>query len=669
VRTGDNVEPFVFWDLATPRTPNRDVVVESNASISAFLDWINFGGKQVRDCGLDFDPLDDSFAVWCGGPQVWKLRPPAVNVAAGWTIDAQPISGAAAPAEGVGKGVLGKWRYAPGYDVFVALQDSYAGNIWIYKPLDWTAPKLGDAVNWAPTASLVSPAAATKLDAGSTVLLQAQASDVDGSIASVEFLADGVRVGVDTAAPYQVSWTAPDTAGQRMLWVRATDNRRAEALSAPIAVEIVDPDVTPNVAPTVAITNPADSSRHAYGTPVTLAANAQDSDGRVTKVEFVVLDESNRQSVVAIDTTAPYSFVWTIPPAGTYRLTARATDEDNAVGTSAPVTFTVEAGTPMVNVASRNSGGVASASSTFSAQLTPSAAINGDRRGVGWTTDDGWKDATQNSYPDSLQVAFAKPEAIERIDVFTLQDDYTPAVEPTPAMTFTRYGITAFQVQTWNGSSWVTVPGGSVTGNNRVWRTFTFPAITTDRIRVLVTDALAGYSRIVEVEAWANKPLPGANFALRSAGGTASASSTFSAQLTPSAAINGDRRGRGWGADSGWKDATQNSYPDSLQVAFTGAKAIERVDVFMLQDDYANAVEPTPTMTFTRYGITAFDVQTWNGSTWVTVPGGSVRANNRVWRTFTFPAIVTDRIRVLVNDALNGYSRIVEVEAWGSEPQ
>jgi hypothetical protein len=31
------------------------------------------------------------------------------------------------------------------------------------------------------------------------------------------------------------------------------------------------------------------------------------------------------------------------------------------------------------------------------------------------------------------------------------------------------------------------------------------------------------------------------------------------------------------------------------------------------------------------------------------------------------PPLTTDRIRVLVTDALGGYSRIAEIEAWGSE--
>jgi hypothetical protein len=36
-----------------------------------------------------------------------------------------------------------------------------------------------------------------------------------------------------------------------------------------------------------------------------------------------------------------------------------------------------------------------------------------------------------------------------------------------------------------------------------------------------------------------------------------------------------------------------------------------------------------------------------------------------VWRKFTFAAVTTTKIRVLVTQGLSGYSRIVEVEAYG----
>jgi hypothetical protein len=69
-------------------------------------------------------------------------------------------------------------------------------------------------------------------------------------------------------------------------------------------------------------------------------------------------------------------------------------------------------------------------------------------------------------------------------------------------MTFNLYGLTGFQVQYWTGSAWVAVPGGTVSGNNLVWRQLTFGGLATSAIRVWVTGALASYSRITEVEAY-----------------------------------------------------------------------------------------------------------------------------------------------------------------------
>jgi hypothetical protein len=43
---------------------------------------------------------------------------------------------------------------------------------------------------------------------------------------------------------------------------------------------------------------------------------------------------------------------------------------------------------------------------------------------------------------------------------------------------------------------------GTVTGNNLVKRTVSFAPVNTDRIRVNVGYGLAGYSHIVELEAW-----------------------------------------------------------------------------------------------------------------------------------------------------------------------
>lgn len=151
-------------------------------------------------------------------------------------------------------------------------------------------------------------------------------------------------------------------------------------------------------------------------------------------------------------------------------------------------------------------------------------------------------------------------------------------------------------------------------------------------------------------------------------GGTATASSIYPNGGYPvSAVIDGDRKGINWAnGGGGWNDATYDGYPDWVQVGLTGSKTINEIDVFTLQDNFNNPSDPTtnPNLTFTGYGITDFDVQYLSGSGWVNVPNGHVSNNNLVWRKFSFPNITTSDIRVVVNNAANHYSRVVEIEAW-----
>ena len=136
------------------------------------------------------------------------------------------------------------------------------------------------------------------------------------------------------------------------------------------------------------------------------------------------------------------------------------------------------------------------------------------------------------------------------------------------------------------------------------------------------------------------------------------------ARVTRSTAVNNNERaGVNWGNGGGWNDATSDAYPDWVQINFNGSKSIDRVVVYTLQDNYANPIEPTDSLTFTQYGITDFTVQGWNGSAWVTL--ATVSGNNLVKRSVTFAAFTTDRIRVNVTNALARYSRITEIEAWG----
>jgi hypothetical protein len=165
----------------------------------------------------------------------------------------------------------------------------------------------------------------------------------------------------------------------------------------------------------------------------------------------------------------------------------------------------------------------------------------------------------------------------------------------TDATTFSSYGITDFQVQYWNGATFVDVPGGNVTGNNLVKRKFLFPDITTNRLRLLVNNTADGtFSRVVEIEAFhcspgstptANSCAPGNNVASAANGATASASSEFSAQYPASGVIDGEHDGNNWAAGGGWSDATPNARSDTLEVSFSSSQTINEIDVYTLKDD------------------------------------------------------------------------------------
>src|SRR5262249_19305539 len=92
--------------------------------------------------------------------------------------------------------------------------------------------------------------------------------------------------------------------------------------------------------------------------------------------------------------------------------------------------------------------------------------------------------------------------------------------------------------------------------------------------------------------------VPAGNVALASAGAVASASSTYSSGFPASAINDGERAGLNAGNGGYWNDATPNTFPDWAQINFNGAKTIDRVVVYTLQDNYLNPVDPTDTQTF-----------------------------------------------------------------------
>ncbi|HEU4551687.1 MAG TPA: glycosyl hydrolase family 18 protein [Chitinophaga sp.] len=250
--------------------------------------------------------------------------------------------------------------------------------------------------NNAPTVSITSPANNATFTPPATVSIQASANDSDGSVAKVEFFNGSTRLGESTAAPYSYSWTNV-AAGTYTLTAKATDNKGAVTTSTAVTIVVGTnggggcngiaawtatdvytanmqvvynskvykakwwtqnerPDINNgdgkvwqyvsdctggggNTAPAISLTSPASNASFAAPANITIQATATDSDGNVAKVEFF-----NGGSKLGESTTAPYSYTWANVAAGTYTLTAKATDNAGAATTSAAVTVVVTSG-------------------------------------------------------------------------------------------------------------------------------------------------------------------------------------------------------------------------------------------------------------------------------------------------------------------------------------
>lgn len=187
--------------------------------------------------------------------------------------------------------------------------------------------------NDLPTVSLTSPAANATFTAPATVAISANAADADGTVSKVEFYNGSTLLGSDVSSPYSFSWTNV-AAGTYSITAKATDNDGAVTTSSARSITVTT--VVGNQSPTVSLTSPAANATFTAPATVAMSANAADSDGTVSKVEFY-----NGSTLLGSDATSPYSFSWTNVAAGTYSITAKATDDDGAVTTSSARSITV----------------------------------------------------------------------------------------------------------------------------------------------------------------------------------------------------------------------------------------------------------------------------------------------------------------------------------------
>lgn len=130
--------------------------------------------------------------------------------------------------------------------------------------------------------------------------------------------------------------------------------------------------------PTVSITSPTAGEIFTPGSAITLQATAASSGtGSVKTVSFYASTSASSNTLVGVASASPWAVQWTNVPAGSYSLTAVATDNLGQSTTSDPVAITVEAQAIVANPTSLTvqQGGTGTFTLALSTQPTANVTV------------------------------------------------------------------------------------------------------------------------------------------------------------------------------------------------------------------------------------------------------------------------------------------------------
>jgi hypothetical protein len=93
--------------------------------------------------------------------------------------------------------------------------------------------------NLPPSISITSPLGNTTFKEGESIVIEASASDIDGSIDLVEFYANDVKIGEDTTAPFAYQWNDASV-GSHVITAKATDNANTKGASQEVLINVAE---------------------------------------------------------------------------------------------------------------------------------------------------------------------------------------------------------------------------------------------------------------------------------------------------------------------------------------------------------------------------------------------------------------------------------------------
>ena len=179
-----------------------------------------------------------------------------------------------------------------------------------------------------------------------------------------------------------------------------------------VSVEAAGPPPVANTPPSVNITSPSSGATFTAPATITLSANASDSDGTVARVDFFF-----GSTPIGTDQSSPYSLTWSNVAAGTYTITARATDNGGAQTTSSSVTVTVNGAPPGPLPSGWSTGDIGAVGAAGSAGFSNGTfTVQGSGADI-WDTADEFRFAYRTMTGDGAIVA--RVDSIDAVNQWT----------------------------------------------------------------------------------------------------------------------------------------------------------------------------------------------------------------------------------------------------------
>ncbi|WP_214108359.1 discoidin domain-containing protein [Acrocarpospora catenulata] len=355
----------------------------------------------------------------------------------------------------------------------------------------------------------------------------------------------------------------------------------------------------------------------------------------------------NGTRVATVSTLVP--FTWD-PATGAVTTTGTVSFNTASPGLQAPAQVQ-HSSARMVDMLAKAGVDLTADLTNLAAGATVSASYSGSGAGVAGAVDGFpinepfWGAGGSPNAQDWYEVNFGAQRTFNEVRLYF--KDSRPASS-------TYRAPSAYDIQYYNGSAWVSVPSQTKTPSapRANYNLVQFPAVTAQRVRVLATNASGAKTGLTEIKIHNRggvQPPPVTNLA-RNATPTASYTSSWESVLAVNDGIDppssNDTVNPRWGC---WPQTGQQW----VDLTWSSAQTLNRAEVYFFDDDQGIDMPAS------------WKLQYWNGSAYVDVPGaGSYTLTKNAYNTVTFTATSTTRLRVLMTGNGTYSVGLLEVKAY-----